>query len=141
VLDDGSTLLVDRGWIALGPSRTALPGVHVDERAREIQGRYDELPRAGLKLETPKHDAQARWPRIMNFPEREVIERALERELLPGLMVLDPTQPDGYERNWQQLRATYSPDRHLGYAVQWFGLATTVLIVFVIVSFRKEAAP
>ena len=35
-----------------------------------------------------------------------------------------------------------APDRHVAYAVQWFGLAATVLVTWVVLSFKaRESAP
>ena len=137
-LESGTTLLVDRGWIPLGATRNDVADVAVSEEAREITGRFDELPRAGIELAEQTFDSAAPWPRIMNFPQRSALERILGRKLIPGLVLLDPDQPDGFERAWQQIPASFGPERHIAYAVQWFGLATAVMIVFLILSFRRE---
>jgi len=31
-----------------------------------------------------------------------------------------------------------TPERHRAYAVQWFGLAATVVIFYIVVSFRRR---
>ena len=139
VLDSGATLLVDRGWIPLGVTRQDVPQIAVDQSVREIAGRFDELPRAGIELAPPIVDQAAPWPRIMNFPQHEVIEQALERNVVRGLVLLDPDQSDGYEREWQQVHLSFGPERHIAYAVQWFGLAAAALIVFLILSFRRDS--
>ena len=41
------------------------------------------------------------------------------------------------ERDLDILANTLTPDRHLGYAVQWFGLAITVLVVALVLTLRK----
>ena len=42
------------------------------------------------------------------------------------------------ERDLDVLANTLTPDRHLGYAVQWFGLAATVLVVAVVLTARRR---
>lgn len=53
-------------------------------------------------------------------------------------MILRPQQPlqPGYRLPEQLLPNTLSPDKHLGYAVQWFAMATTVLLLALILSVR-----
>lgn len=136
VTDSGPVVLVDRGWMALGASRGTLPPVEVGEIARRIVGRLDELPRAGLESETPSTDG---WPRVLNYPTWATLERALGQRLYRDVLLLDPAEPDGYLRDWQP-----PPDaarRNIGYAVQWFALATTLVVLFAIVSFRKDPTP
>jgi surfeit locus 1 family protein len=139
VLESGAMLLVDRGWMPLGVTRQDVPQVAVSDNARAIAGRFDELPRAGIELAQPNVDQTAPWPRIMNFPQHEVIERALGRNVVRGLVLLDPDQADGYEREWQQIHLSFGPERHIAYAVQWFGLAAAALIMFLILSFRRDS--
>ena len=42
------------------------------------------------------------------------------------------------ERDLEILANTLTPDRHLGYAVQWSGLAITVLVVALVLTLRKK---
>jgi surfeit locus 1 family protein len=73
----------------------------------------------------------------MNYPQQRDIESTLGRPVLPGLVLLDAEQPDGYEREWQT-RFQSGPERHLAYAVQWFAFATAALVIYLIVSFRRK---
>ena len=41
------------------------------------------------------------------------------------------------ERDLEILPNTMSPDRHLGYAVQWFALALATLAIALLLTFRK----
>jgi surfeit locus 1 family protein len=132
-------LLVDRGWLPLGASRTELPDVSVRDAPRTISGTIDALPRAGLQLANTAVDNNAPWPRVLNFPQQAALEQALGRKLLPGLLLLDASQPEGYERVWEA-HLGFKPERHIGYAVQWFALAAAALVIFIIVGFRRSAA-
>ena len=58
------------------------------------------------------------------------------RALSPRLLKLDPALPGGYTRDLEILPNTLPPQRHLGYAVQWFGLALAVFITALVVSLR-----
>lgn len=132
-------LLVDRGWLPVGSTRSQLPDIRVGNGERALTGTIDELPRAGLQLATPPVDTNAPWPRVLSFPEQPALEQQLGHKLLPGLLLLDASQPDGYERIWEA-HLGFKPERHIGYAVQWFAFAVAAVILFVITSFRTKKA-
>lgn len=132
-------LLVDRGWLPLGSTRTELPDIPVGNDSRTITGTIDELPRAGLELKAPPVDASAPWPRVLSFPQQPTLDQQLGQKLIPGLLLLDASQPDGYERIWEA-HLGFQPERHVGYAVQWFAFAVVAVILFVITGFRTKKA-
>jgi surfeit locus 1 family protein len=132
--EDGETVLVDRGWVPLGRSRAVLPDVAVDAEPRAIAGRVDALPRAGIDLEAPEGSG---WPRVASFPSMPELERALGRPLYPQIVLLDADQPDGYVREWRP--PGLPPERHLGYAVQWYSLATALVVIWIVVNTRRTA--
>lgn len=132
-------LLVDRGWLPMGATRGQLPEIAIDDAERTLSGTLDALPKAGLELDTPPVDANAPWPRLLSFPKQTALEQQLGRKLIPGLLLLDASQPDGYERVWEA-HLGFKPERHIGYAVQWFALAAAAIIIFIITSFRTKKA-
>jgi surfeit locus 1 family protein len=132
-------LLVDRGWLPLGATRSDLPDIAVSDAERTITGIIDELPRAGLELDIPPVDASAPWPRVLSFPKQSALEQQLGRKLISGVLLLDASQPEGYERFWEA-HIGLTPERHIGYAVQWFALAAAAVIIFIVISFRTKKA-
>lgn len=132
-------LLVDRGWLPLGSTRSQLPDISVGEGERTLTGTIDDLPRAGLELAAPPVDSTAPWPRVLSFPQRPALEQQLGHELISGLLLLDASQPEGYERIWEA-HLGFKPERHIGYAVQWFAFAVAAVILFVITGFRTKKA-
>jgi surfeit locus 1 family protein len=130
---DGTLVLVDRGWVPLGRTRQDLPDVAVGAEPRVVTGRVDRLPRAGIELANPPDGAG--WPRVLSFPTLAQVERVLGRPVYPQVVLLDPELPDGYVREWQP--PGLPPERHLGYSVQWFSLAATLLVLWAAVSLKK----
>jgi surfeit locus 1 family protein len=132
----GPLVLVDRGWIPLGDSREQLPDIGVPSVAREIAGRLAELPQPGWRLGAADAATSTRWPRVMNFPDAAALAAALREPVEARIVLLHPDAPDGFERKWRPA-TRLGPERHLGYAIQWFGLAIATALIFVVVSLRR----
>lgn len=128
-------LLVDRGWVPLGDSRANLPPVFVSPEFRAVSGRLDEFPAPGVRVGDAGVAGDTRWPRLLNFPRQQDVVQALGAKVESRIVLLDPAAPNGYERVWRPAMR-FGPERHLGYAVQWFALALAALIVFIALSLR-----
>ena len=50
--------------------------------------------------------------------------------------MLDEDQPDGYRRDWQPI--VYGPEKHYGYAAQWFGMALATIILFFFATIKRN---
>ena len=133
-LNDSRWVLVNRGWVEADPDRRVLPGVEVGETIRVVTGQLDALPRPGLEL--GGSIGPEGWPLVALFPSPEELEERFGEPLMGYQLLLDAEMPDGYVRQWQ-LRML-SPERHVGYAIQWFSLAGTLLVIAVILSLRSR---
>ena len=123
-------LLVNRGWVRADPDRRVLPQLAVSEAVREVRGRIDTLPRPGLRLEAAVADAADGWPQVVFFPSNDELEERLGEPLFGYQLWLDPEYADGFVREWAP--RTLAPERHVGYAVQWFGLAGVLVAMAVV---------
>jgi surfeit locus 1 family protein len=78
---------------------------------------------------------------VAGFPTRAEIARLLGESSWTSatdLVLLDPREPDGYVRNWTP--PGFPPMRHIGYAVQWFALALTLAVIYIVTNTRKVGA-
>jgi surfeit locus 1 family protein len=64
------------------------------------------------------------------------METALGASLLRGQILLAVDEPNGYERAWTPYYGI-SPERHQAYAVQWYALAVTLLVLYLVVSVKR----
>jgi surfeit locus 1 family protein len=137
-LADGGWLLVNRGWVPLGVSRSALPAIDVAGNPRRLFGRADRLPSAGLRMGRPAA-LRPPFPAVANFPSHSDIERLLRETSwthAAELVLLDADQPEGYVRQWQP--PGFPPLRHIAYAVQWFGLALALSVIYLVTNVRRS---
>ena len=132
---DGSNqaVLVDRGWVPVGASRERLPAVAVDEAPRQVRGLLRLPPKRVFML--GDEEPRGRWPYRIQHVDIEALGRELGYPLLPVLLLLDPDEDDGYVRDWRPLH--FGPERNIGYAVQWFGLAAALLVIYLVVNTHR----
>jgi surfeit locus 1 family protein len=135
----GRTLLVDRGWVPLGATRQQLPVVTVEAGPRSDAGRLDQLPVPGVRVGSAQAPGEMGWPRVLNFPTQADLETALGQAVESRILLLDASSPDGYQRDWRP-SVGFPPERHLGYAIQWFALAVTLVVIFVALSLKSATA-
>ncbi|NGX17474.1 SURF1 family protein [Wenzhouxiangella sp. XN24] len=133
LVGEDRVVLVDRGWVPRDFSAEQAPDVAVDPGPRTVAGLLDRLPRPGIELDTRMAPG---WPKVVQFPTLDELSEALGRTVMPGVLLLDAAEPDGYLRDWRA--SDFGPERHLGYAFQWFALAVTLVILYLAWSFRKS---
>jgi len=134
--DDGTAVIVNRGFVPSGGRRSQLPDLPAGGEPRRVSGRMDFLPRPAVELEAPPSSG---WPRLLSFPRAGDLASALDTPVHPQVLLLDADQPDGYLRDWQPPGMT--PEKHVGYAVQWFGLAAAVFVTWFVLSIRPGVEP
>jgi cytochrome oxidase assembly protein ShyY1 len=135
--DDGSTVIVDRGWI---PHDTAqVPGaLAVPATAVEVRGFWRTPPVPGMRLKTD-NCAALPWPRTVQFPTLPDLRCLYGVRIAPGVLLMDPAEPDGFVRDWQTA-PELNPAKHYGYAGQWFAFTLTLLVIFIKMSFRVPSS-
>jgi len=131
LLADGSALMVDRGWVPLPDNaRDRLPNVAVSSANRRVQGRLDHFRQAALREATgPVSPVPDNLPRVMNYPDSAAVSAAIGRPVYPLVLLLDGAEPEGFVRE-DAPTLSFGPERHLGYAIQWWALAVTLVLLW-----------
>jgi surfeit locus 1 family protein len=128
IVGTDKAVLVNRGWFPLNVDRSVLPTLPASSASVTISGRVNSFPSVGIKLpgaETPT----TTWPSVVQVVETTVLAKKLGYSLFSFQIELDPAMPDGFLRVWQSA-AIMPPEKHIAYAVQWFGLAITFTVLF-----------
>ncbi len=132
-------VLVNRGWVPLGNSRAQLPDITVGQQLRTIGGSV-HMPSAPPLALGESGDSVPGWPKVIQWVDYPALERRLETALLPFLVRLSPEDSDGYVREWNPRHGT-PPEKHHAYAVQWFGFAVLLVVLFVGLNLHRSDEP
>ncbi len=121
----GETVLVDRGWIPGLQDRSRLPTVLGIHGLTRISGQSWQPEGDAFLL---AEDVWSKdWPKVIQALDSEEMAKALEITLPPWLVILDGQQPGSLQRNFEPVNS--QSERHLGYAVQWFAMALTLMVL------------
>ena len=134
--DGALAVLINRGFIvkdeqARSPTIPDLPTAEV-----ELSGLYAPTPGVGLRLGGNALPGQAHWPKLTVQINTDEIGEDLGYRIDSRVIQLDADSASGFMREWTP--QIIPPERHLGYAVQWFGLLVTTIIIFIVLHWRRE---
>lgn len=136
-----TVVLVDLGWVAVPGDRRldeqriaqllSRSGKGSIEGQRHVRGLLVPPPSSGLAM-GPAYQQVGRFKLMTRIDPAQ-----MGMTIAPRVLRLDPALPFGYERDLELLPNTLPPERHRGYAVQWFALALAVLVTALILTLRK----
>ena len=137
--DAGDWVLVNRGWLARGPDRNQLPTVAAIPGQVTVEGFSYQYSDRTFTLADDDLSAPV-WPLRLQKVEIDPLSEVLGVELAPFEIRVTPHSDieagDELPRVWHD--PVMGPERHHGYAVQWFAMASAALIFFIVVSFRRR---
>ena len=124
-------VLVNRGWVAAGPTRDALPEINTPEGEQRVEGlALERLPQALQAGAAPR--GRVRQNLVAS-------DFAAETGLRLHPVVIEQHSPldDGLAREWP--RPDLGIDKHESYSLQWYSLAALAIVLVVVLSFRRVA--
>jgi surfeit locus 1 family protein len=129
---DGSDrhVLVNRGWIAAAPDRRTLPQVVTPPGPQLVTGLAVVPNPRQFELSTRIADGNV-WQNLTIERFRATVPIAIQ----PVVIQQDSETADGLRREWAEPGP--GADRNYGYAFQWFALAATILIYYLVTHVRN----
>ena len=122
--------LLDRGWVAAPPLRDKLPEIDSPTGVVAIQARLNLPPSRNPGSAT--NDGSAR----LNYVNIDELAARWRQQLAP--FVLEQTAGPGFTGVGRPAAGT-NYEKNLIYQMQWYSFAALAVVLFLVLSFRKQA--
>jgi cytochrome oxidase assembly protein ShyY1 len=123
------TLLVNRGWVPASLDRRQLPEVESITDVAEFRGvLYRQLP-GGYRLDDGIVEIKD-WPSRIGWISVERAQTLFDTLFYSYQLRLDSESVGALDTGWPTVAV--QPEKHTGYAVQWFIMAAVLLIMTVV---------
>lgn len=133
-------MLVDLGWLPMDGQRD-WPTVQLPQGTVQVSGLRSAPPAIGIRVGAGAGALQKRGERwLVTYLDLVEMDAQLgaQGRLVRQVLRLDPKLPMGYTRDLVLHANSLPPERHVGYAVQWWGLSLTVLLTALVLSWRAR---
>lgn len=128
-------VLVNRGWVPMGPDRQRLPEVSPPVGEVVVEGIAVVPSKKFFALAKPQ-DTQEKLEPVWQNLELDRYNQSVPFKVQPLVILLDPaSKAGGYERVWP--RPDERVEKNIGYAYQWFGMAVALVGIFIFVNLKK----
>ncbi len=157
----GELVLINRGWLPLGVSRSDLPDVSIPpefiDSVQVVTGYLSQPSKGFASGEASRRDAE--WPKLLQYFDYSLIEELLAEPVFAGVVqvqelggpagdlgaggVGEGVTGDGgadqsvlwFTGNWEADAS--GPAKHYSYAFQWFAMALALSVIFVLVNLKR----
>jgi surfeit locus 1 family protein len=133
-VSDQHLVLVNRGWIAQGPSRQQFPPIPAIDGEVTLEGTA-LVPNPGFFVLKEDDYHRVSWPFLIQKIDLEKSAALFDHRVAPFVLRLNPDENSGFVREWHS--HFMGPEKHYGYAVQWFGLFTALWVIFFVVNTKR----
>lgn len=124
-------VLVNRGWVAADHDRSRLPDITTPSEPVLVSGVATAATQKTLELSKEMVSGRV-WENL----DLERYRNATGLQLQPVMILQQDNVKDGLVRDWA--RPDLGIGKNLGYAFQWFAMALAVLIIYLVLSVKRE---
>lgn len=137
-LTQNRIVLVNRGWIAQGASRAQFPPIPADVGDLTLEG-FAHVPNPNNFVLQEDNYQQVQWPFLIQKIDLEKTAALFDYPVAPFVLRLNPDKTSGFVREWHS--NFMGPEKHYGYAVQWFSLFAALIVIYLVVNTRRIQPP
>lgn len=127
-------ILVNRGWLPGDP-----------EHMQDIETAADGVTITGILFQPLSYfmfssefdEKHIHWPLPSKNINLEKFSKAIDNPVYPYVLLLSPSSPYGFVREWLGLSNPLEPAQHIAFAKQWLILALTVILMFLLLNVHK----
>jgi len=129
-LGNGTSVLVNRGWVKADPGRLTMPDVPQPGGKQSAQGHVYVAP--GDPYLLAEQTFEGSWPMTVQALEMQklvpIVFARTGTRLFPYPVRLNAGESLALDIDWQVVNVR--PEKHRGYAVQWFAMAAVLALLF-----------
>jgi cytochrome oxidase assembly protein ShyY1 len=120
-------VMLNLGWLKSLGSRDLLPTQQI-----ELSNYYFGVVSypSDNKMIVETNTSATQFPILLQQIDLSIMQTALDMQILDFVVNVDPNPASGYVREWTPV--VMAPEKHLGYAIQWFGLAIACLTIYLL---------
>ena len=126
-------LLVNRGWVGVGPTRAQFPPIHTPGGNLVLEGLAVVPPERVYELGREIDTA----PLVQHLVPARIAERTGLR-LQPVVLQQTSDTRDGLVRHWE--RPDLGVNTHRAYALQWYAMGVLVVVLYFTLNLRRGTA-
>ena len=134
VQTDAGWVLVNYGWVKGLQTRDVLPQVDLDNTFTQYEG---VVTSPGVNPMVTETATRATFPLRIQALDTDYLSTLLRTPFIDYVIVLTNTNAI-FIRHWSPV--VMPPEKHLGYAIQWFGLAFAALVIGLLALRKKEVS-
>jgi len=127
-------ILVNRGWLPVGASRSELPDISLNLQQQKINGLLSKQPSKTLQLSDNANN-YTNWPSVLQYVDIGEIEKQLNYKLMPMVIIMNV--PEQTVLKPLPIKINMRSEKHTGYAFQWFGLSLALFIIYIVVNTKN----
>ncbi|MGS2718398.1 SURF1 family protein [Eionea flava] len=127
-------ILVNRGWVAAPRLRSDLPVIDTPLGSVTIEGYFSPPSKNAIFTQPSNNNEQ--WPKRIIELNMTNAEIALSAEIYPQLLRINSDSAGAFVTDWPVINT--SPEKHYGYAVQWFLMALALVFLYAWAIIRND---
>ena len=150
-------ILINRGWVQPGASRSELPDVGLPEGVAAggeviVEGLHTLPSRGFASGDAVSHVSgeTRQWPALLQYPDYSQVSNTLRHPVIMGIVqkpTITANSSSGrseslpgllYANNWSPV--ANGPEKHYGYAFQWFAMFVALTVIFLVTNSRRIQA-
>lgn len=125
-------VLVNLGWVQGTGYRNQLPTISVPDLTQFEGVVWEPQDNKFIAAESLSTTS---WPVLIQQVNIKQISELLEIKSKPFVVALELPEASGFVNNHKPV--VMPPEKHIAYAVQWFGLAIACFVIFILASIKK----
>ncbi|MCB1936418.1 MAG: SURF1 family protein [Nitrosomonas sp.] len=122
---------INRGWVPMGSDRSIVPVIDTSEKSVTIHG-IASSPEIRTFALADQEASSIVWNKF----DLDRFQQMAGYDVQPVMILQESKVDDGLIRDW--VRPESGASKNIGYAVQWFSLAATTIIIFLILNVKRS---